>query len=376
MDSLKFLQRAKRIVIKVGSATLVDPASGILRREWLKGLAEDVADLKRNGADVLIASSGSIALGRNVLGINASCLSLEQSQAAAAVGQIRLAKEYEEALEPHGLIAGQVLLTLEDSENRRRYLNSRSTFAMLLAQDVVPIINENDTVATDEIRFGDNDRLAAQVAAMVGADVLIILSDVDGLYDRDPRSGQPASLIPEVKKITKKVEDMAGDTGSGLSKGGMKTKLLAAKTATVSGCAMAITLGSVLRPVEALKNGANCTWFLPVGDPLTARKNWVASMKPRGRVAVDEGAAGALMNGKSLLPVGVRSASGEFGRGDPVEIIGPNEETIGVGLARYTQAETAKICGRKSAEIESILGYPARTALVHRDDMTMLIGTA
>ena len=376
MESLNFLQGAKRVVIKVGSATLVDPESGVLRRDWLKGLAEDVADLKRNGADVLVASSGSIALGRKVLGINASRLSLEQSQAAAAVGQIRLAKEYEEALEPHELIAAQVLLTLDDSENRRRYLNSRSTFATLLAQGVVPIINENDTVATDEIRFGDNDRLAAQVAAMVGADVLVILSDIDGLYDRDPRSGEPAVRIPRVEKITKKIEDMAGDTGSGLSKGGMKTKLLAAKTATVSGCATAVALGCVLRPIKALRNGANCTWFLPVGDPLTARKNWVASMKPRGRVVVDEGAARALMNGNSLLPVGVRSVSGEFGRGDPVEIIGPNEQAIGMGLVRYTQAETARIRGRKSAEIESILGYPARAALVHRDDMTMLLGTA
>ena len=376
MESLNFLQGAKRVVIKVGSATLVDPESGVLRRDWLKGLAEDVADLKRNGTDVLVASSGSIALGRKVLGINASRLSLEQSQAAAAVGQIRLAKEYEEALEPHGLIAAQVLLTLDDSENRRRYLNSRSTFATLLAQGVVPVINENDTVATDEIRFGDNDRLAAQVAAMVGADVLVILSDIDGLYDRDPRSGETAVRIPRVEKITKKIEDMAGDTGSGLSKGGMKTKLLAAKTATVSGCATAIALGSVLRPIKALRNGANCTWFLPVGDPLTARKNWVASMKPRGRVVVDEGAAKALMNGNSLLPVGVRSVSGEFGRGDPVEIIGPNEQAIGMGLARYTLAETARIRGRKSAEIESILGYPARAALVHRDDMTMLLGTA
>ena len=376
MESLNFLQGAKRIVIKVGSATLVDPESGVLRRDWLKGLAEDVADLKRSGADVLIASSGSIALGRKVLGISASRLSLEQSQATAAVGQIRLAKEYEEALEPHGLIAAQILLTLDDSENRRRYLNSRSTFATLLAQGVVPIINENDTVATDEIRFGDNDRLAAQVAAMVGADVLVILSDIDGLYDRDPRSSDSAIRIPRVEKITKKIEDMGGDTGSGLSKGGMKTKLLAAKTATVSGCATAIALGGVLRPIKALRNGANCTWFLPVGDPLTARKNWVASMKPRGRVVVDEGAAKALMNGNSLLPVGVRSVSGQFGRGDPVEIVGPNEQAIGMGLARYTQVETTRIRGRKSAEIESILGYPARAALVHRDDMTMLLGTA
>lgn len=368
---MNYLERARRVVVKVGSSTLVDGATGKIRNAWLEGLAEDVGSLRKQGADVLIVSSGSIALGAGALGMREPRRFLEQSQAAAAVGQIRLAKAYEEALAPHGIAAAQILLTLDDSEDRRRYLNSRSTFAALLAQGVVPVINENDTVATDEIRFGDNDRLAAQVAAMTGADVLVVLSDVDGLYDRDPRSSGDAVRIPVVRKITSEIEGMAGDEGTGLSRGGMRTKILAAKVAIAAGCAMVLAEGRVRGPVSAIRNAAECTWFLPEGDPLTARKNWIASMKPRGAVHVDAGAERALQGGKSLLPVGVVSVAGDFGRGDPVEIVDPDGRSVGKGLVRYTKAETQKIFGRKSPEIEDILGYPGRAALIHRDDMAL-----
>ena len=369
MVPVKSLDTVKRMVVKIGSASLVDSESGNLRVKWLRELAEDVAEIKQSGTDVLIVSSGSIALGRTLLGLRNPALSLEQSQAAAAVGQIRLAQAFSEALAPHNLIAAQILLTLEDSENRKRYLNGRSTFATLLAQGAVPIVNENDTVATDEIRFGDNDRLAAQVAVMTGADVLILLSDVDGLYNKNPRVHSDAKHLELVGEITPEIEAMAGEPGNITSKGGMRTKILAAKTATSAGCAMIITEGLVSRPITTLKRGRRCTVFAAHRDPQTARKHWIASMKPRGEVQVDSGAWAAIQSGKSLLPAGVKTATGEFGRGDPVEIVGPNGESLGKGLIRYTKPETLMILGRKSHEINSILGYPARTALIHRDDM-------
>lgn len=364
------LSAARRVVVKIGSALLVDAASGALRAEWLRTLAEDVARLKRRGADVVLVSSGSIALGRAALGLAAGPLPLEQSQAAAAVGQIRLARAYEEALAPHGLVAAQVLVTLEDSADRRRYLNSRATLAQLLAFGAVPIVNENDTVATDEIRYGDNDRLAAQIAVTVGADVLVLLSDVDGFYTANPREDPSARRLDVIARITPEIEAMAGDAGTGLSKGGMKTKLMAARTATRAGCAMAITEGARLHPLRALEEGAPATWFLAHTDPQAARKRWIAAMKPRGEVVVDVGAAAALARGKSLLPAGVVAVSGRFGRGDPVAIIGP-EGRIGVGLSRYTAEEARAIAGRHSAEIEGILGYPGRAFLIHRDDMVV-----
>ena len=365
------LSAARRLVVKIGSALLVDRNSGDLRSNWLQSLAQDVAWLKGLGMDVILVSSGSIALGRGVLGLPRSELALEQSQAAAAVGQIRLARAYEEALAPHGITTGQILVTLEDSANRRRYLNSRATFETLLSFGAVPIVNENDTIATDEIRYGDNDRLAAQVAVTVGADQLILLSDVDGFYSGNPTVDPTAKRYDVIDRITPAIEAMAGDAGSGLSKGGMKTKLMAAKMATAAGCAMAIAEGSPLNPLKKIENGAPSTWFTAQLDPQAARKRWIAAMKPKGVVTVDAGAAGALSRGNSLLPAGIAEVTGSFGRGDLVEIRGPEGHKLGQGLSRYTAAESRAIKGRKSAEIESVLGYPGRAALIHRDDMAL-----
>ncbi len=365
------LNGAKRIVIKIGSALLVDRATGDLREGWLNGLADDVAMLKARGADVILVSSGSIALGRGVLSLPKGALALEQSQAAAAVGQIRLARAYEEVLQTHGIVTAQVLVTLEDSADRRRYLNSRATLEQLLSLGAVPIINENDTVATDEIRYGDNDRLAAQMAVTVGADVLVLLSDVDGFYSDNPQVNSAAKRFDIIEQITPEIEAMAGEGTSGLSKGGMVTKLLAAKTATAGGCAMAITEGSCLRPLQALENGANATWFTAQGTPQLAYKRWIASMKPQGEIRLDAGAAKALKAGKSLLPAGVTAVDGAFGRGDPVAIIDVAGHKIGQGLCRYTAAEARAIKGHHSAEIEKILGYPGRAALIHRDEMAL-----
>lgn len=364
------LTDARRIVIKIGSALLVDRTTGLLKADWLRGLAEDVAWLKQ-GADVILVSSGSIALGRGALGLGTAELPLEQSQAAAAVGQIRLARAYEEALAPHGLTTAQVLVTLEDSTDRRRYLNSRATLETLISLGAVPIVNENDTVATDEIRYGDNDRMAAQVAATVGADVLVLLSDVDGFYTANPATDPAARRYDVIDTITPEIEAMAGDAGSGLSKGGMKTKLMAAKVATAAGCAMAITHGGTFRPLKALKDGANATWFTAHIDPQQARKRWIAAMKPRGEVTLDAGAVRAMQQGRSLLPAGVSVVSGTFGRGDPVAILGADGHKLGQGLTRYTAAETRTIKGHRSDEIEALLGYPGRAVLIHRDDMAL-----
>ncbi|MDQ2093043.1 glutamate 5-kinase [Rhodalgimonas zhirmunskyi] len=365
------LSEARRIVIKIGSALLVDRTSRGLRAEWLKSLAEDVAWLKQGGADVVLVSSGSIALGRGALGLSTGELALEQAQAAAAVGQIRLARAYEEALAPYGITTAQVLVTLEDSANRRRYLNSRATLETLLSLGAVPIVNENDTVATDEIRYGDNDRLAAQVAVTVGADQLVLLSDVDGFYSANPGLDPTARRFERIDEITAEIEAMAGDAGTGLSKGGMKTKLMAAKTAIGAGCAMAITLGIPNNPLKALENGANATWFTAQGDPQAARKRWIASMKPRGALSVDDGAARALHRGNSLLPAGITLVTGSFGRGEPVEILDGHGHKIGQGLSRYTSDEAQAIKGHHSSEIEPLLGYPGRSVLIHRDDMAL-----
>lgn len=364
------IQKARRLVVKIGSALLVDRVTG-LKTAWLTALALDVAEAKARGADVVLVSSGSIALGRKVLGLPDGALTLEQSQAAAAVGQIRLARTYEEVLAPHGIITGQVLVTLEDTEDRRRYLNSRATMETLLGLGVVPIVNENDTVATDEIRFGDNDRLAAQIAVTVGADQLVLLSDVDGFYSANPKEDFSATRFDLVEKITPAIEAMAGDPVSGMSKGGMKTKLLAAKTAVAGGCAMAIMEGSVLRPLQALAQGANRTWFIAQGDPQAARKRWINAMKPRGELRLDAGAVVAMAQGKSLLPAGVTAVTGTFGRGDPVALVSPEGDILGKGLVRYTAVEAKAIAGHRSGEIEAILGYQGRAALVHRDDLVI-----
>ena len=364
------LRDARRLVVKIGSALLVDRNSG-LKQAWLSALALDVAEAKARGTDVVLVSSGAIALGRKVLGLPDGALPLEQSQAAAAVGQIRLARAYEEVLAPHGITTAQVLVTLEDTEDRRRYLNSRATMETLLGLGVVPIVNENDTVATDEIRFGDNDRLAAQIAVTVGADQLILLSDVDGFYAANPKVDPAAQRFDLVEAISPEIEAMAGDSISGMSKGGMKTKVLAAKTAVAGGCAMAIMEGSVLRPLTALANGAACTWFLAQSDPQAARKRWINAMKPRGELRLDAGAVKALLAGKSLLPAGVTAVAGTFGRGDPVAILDPVGNVLGKGLVRYTAVEARAIAGHRSGQIEAILGYEGRAALVHRDDMVV-----
>ncbi|MEM0946116.1 MAG: glutamate 5-kinase [Pseudomonadota bacterium] len=361
------LTASRRLVVKIGSALLVK--DGALRTDWLTALAQDVAWLSKGGTQVILVSSGSIALGRGTLGLSGE-LPLERSQAAAAVGQIRLARAYEAALAPHGLTTAQVLLTLEDSEDRRRYLNARATLETLLGLGAVPIVNENDTVATDEIRFGDNDRLAAQIAVTVGADTLVLLSDVDGFYSANPKSDPAARRFDVIERITPEIEAMAGDAGSGLSRGGMKTKLMAARTATSGGAAMAITEGSVHNPLKSIEKGAPATWFVPETDPQSARKRWIAAMKPRGQITVDGGAARALDAGKSLLPAGVSVVSGDFGRGDPVAILGP-DGPLGLGLTRYTAEEARKIAGHQSSDIEPILGYPGRAALIHRDDMAL-----
>jgi glutamate 5-kinase len=362
---------ARRIVVKIGSALLVDAESGRLKVEWLEGLAADVAAFRARGQQVILVSSGSIALGRRVLGLAEDELALEQSQAAAAVGQIRLAQAYESVLAPHRITTAQVLVTLEDSENRRRYLNSRRTLGTLVDLGAVPIVNENDTVATDEIRYGDNDRLAAQVASMAGADVLVLLSDVDGLYTANPRLDAAARRLDVVPVITPEIEAMAGGTGTALSKGGMKTKIMAARVAVRAGCAMAIMEGAVHRPLTALAQGANCTWFEPDGDPRAARKRWILGMKPRGRIVVDAGAAAALGRGKSLLPAGVTAIEGSFHRGDPIEVVTADGAVVARALAGYDSREARIIMGHRSDRIAELLGHAGRAALVHRDDMAL-----
>ena len=363
------LDAAAIVVVKVGSALLVG-ADGLLRTGWLAGLAADVAAMQARGQQVVLVSSGAIALGRRVLGLPPGALSLEDSQAAAAVGQTRLAQAWETALSAHGLISAQVLLTLEDTERRRRYLNGRATLAALMRLGTVPVVNENDTVATDEIRYGDNDRLAARVALMAGAGALVLLSDVDGLYTADPRQGE-ARHIPEVTAITPEIDAMAGGTGTEGARGGMKTKLLAAQTAMQGGCAMAVTLGDVERPLGALAEGARATWFLPLTQPEAARKKWIAGMKPRGTLVVDAGAARALARAKSLLPAGVTRIEGEFQRGDPVAIMAEDGRALGAALAGYASEDAMRIAGVHSGDIAAILGYPGRAAMVHRDDMVI-----
>ena len=371
VSSASLIGEAKRIVIKIGSALLVDGATGLLRRDWLADLAEDVAMLKSEGKEVLVVSSGSIALGRRVLGFPKGALSLERAQAAAAVGQIRLAQAYQEVLMPYGIEAAQVLLTLEDTENRRRYLNSRATIGTLLELGTVPIVNENDTVATDEIRYGDNDRLAAQVASMVCANVLVLLSDVEGLYTADPRFDKNATLLTHVNAITPEIEAMAGEAGTEGASGGMKTKVMAAKVAMHAGCAMAITKGEVNRPIKALLDGATVTWFAAAALPGVARKRWISGMKVKGRIILDAGAVAALGRGKSLLPAGVKNVEGDFDRGEAVEIIGPDGATVAKALAGYEAVEARLIMGCQTNEIEAKLGHTGRAAMVHRDDMAM-----
>jgi glutamate 5-kinase len=363
---------ARRIVVKIGSSLLVDAATGLLRGAWLEALADDIADLRKAGKEVIVVSSGAIALGRNALKLPKGALKLEDSQAAAAVGQIDLAHAYEEAFRDRSLVAAQVLLTLGDTEQRQRYLNARNTMTTLLKLGAVPVVNENDTVATSEIRYGDNDRLAARVASMMSADCLVLLSDVDGFYTAPPGTSADAHRLDEVRDITPEIEAMAGDVGSELSRGGMVTKIEAAKIAVAAGTHMAIASGKVLHPLQALAKQGACTWFIARSDPVTARKRWIAgTLTPKGALIVDKGAATALASGKSLLPAGVTRVEGRFERGDAVTIQNGEGVELGRGLAAYDHEEAKSIIGRKSGEIADILGYLGRAELVHRDDMVL-----
>ena len=370
------LSSAKRIVIKIGSALLVDYQSARPRQGWLHALAEDVVIFKQSGGQVVIVSSGSIALGRFTLGLKRSHR-LDEKQAAAAAGQSRLMHAYETAFATHSVPVAQALLTPDDTERRRRWLNARATLETLLRLGAVPIVNENDTVATEEIRYGDNDRLAARVAQMIGADALILLSDIDGLYERDPRSDPTAAHIPEVRAITPAIEAMAGgiNAAAAVGSGGMRTKIEAAKIATAAGCAVAIMKGQDNRPLSRLRDGARATWFLPHETPKAAYKSWIAgALAPQGAVQVDGGAVTALKSGKSLLPAGVTDVRGAFEKGDAVRILGPEGGEIGRGLASYDSSDAAKIKGLKSAAIEEALGYEAGAALIHADDLVLTGG--
>ncbi|MFN3671054.1 MAG: glutamate 5-kinase [Bosea sp. (in: a-proteobacteria)] len=369
------LSQFRRIVVKVGSSLLVDRSRGRLRHAWLASLAEDLADLHQRGADVLVVSSGAIALGRTVLGLPSGSLRLEESQAAAAVGQIALARTWSEALGHHGLTAGQILLTLADTEERRRYLNARATLGRLLDLRAVPVINENDTVATTEIRYGDNDRLAARVATMAGADLLVLFSDIDGLYTAPPAQDPAARHIPLVERITPEIDAMAGGAASELSRGGMRTKIEAGKIAAAGGTHMLIADGRGKNPLAAVAGGARCTWFLSASNPATARKTWIAgSLEPRGALYLDGGAVRALRGGASLLPVGVTRVEGDFARGDAVLIRDADGAVLGRGLVSYDASEAMLVLGKASRDIEAILGYPGRAEMIHRDDMALGVG--
>ncbi|EFI50076.1 glutamate 5-kinase [Afipia sp. 1NLS2] len=362
----------RRIVIKVGSSLLIDSAAGEVKSAWLAALADDIAKLHRAGKDVLVVSSGSIALGRSRLKLPSGSLKLEESQAAAAVGQIALARIWAKVLDHHGIGAGQILVTLQDTEERRRYLNARSTISKLLEWRAVPVINENDTVATSEIRYGDNDRLAARVATMTSADLLILLSDIDGLYTAPPGANPNAKLIPVVDSVTADIEAMAGAAESELSRGGMRTKIEAAKIATSAGTHMLIASGKIEHPLQAVADGGKCTWFLTPANPVTARKRWIAgSLEPKGVLVIDAGAVKALHAGRSLLAAGVTRIEGAFARGDAVVVRGPEGHEIGRGLVAYGADNAERIKGKSSAEASKILGLTGRPEMIHRDDLVV-----
>ncbi|ERM03061.1 glutamate 5-kinase [Brucella intermedia 229E] len=370
---LKKLKDYRRIVVKIGSALLVDRATG-LKRDWLESLGgQDIAALHHAGVEVLVVSSGAIALGRTVLGLPKKALKLEESQAAAAAGQIALAKAYADVLGGHSIRSGQILVTLSDTEERRRYLNARATIETLLKLKAVPVINENDTVATTEIRYGDNDRLAARVATMMGADLLVLLSDIDGLYTAPPPHKNPdAEFLPLVETITPQIEAMAGAAASELSRGGMKTKLDAGKIANAAGTAMIITSGTRFGPLSAIDRGERATLFEPARAPVNAWKTWISgNLEPAGRLTVDAGAAKALKSGKSLLPAGVKEIDGQFERGDTVAVLNEDGREIARGLIAYDAEDARKIAGHKSDEISEILGYDARAAMIHRNDLVV-----
>jgi glutamate 5-kinase len=371
---MKPLSSYRRITVKIGSALLVDRETG-LKRQWLASLVDDIATLAEGGADMLVVSSGAIALGRAMLRIGRRRLKLDESQACASIGQIALAGAWSDELARRGLRSGQVLLTLGDTEERRRYLNARATISTLLKMKAVPVINENDTVATSEIRYGDNDRLAARVATMMGGDLLILLSDIDGLYTAPPALDPTARHIPFVERITPAIEAMAGIAASELSRGGMRTKLDAGKIATAAGTAMIVTSGDRLHPLSAIDRGERSTFFQPSDTPVKGYKSWIAGqLEPAGRLLVDAGAVAALLSDKSLLAAGVRAVEGHFSRGETVAIVGENGREVARGLVAYDAQDAVKIMGLKSAEIAGALGYETRGAMVHRDDLVVSAG--
>src|ERR1700683_5423627 len=372
-DSAAPLTQARRIVVKVGSALVVDAESARVNRAWLETLVDDLLRQLKRGQRVILVSSGAIALGRRRLGLKHGTLRLEESQAAAAVGQIRLAHAYKELLESHEVTVAQVLLTLEDSERRRRYLNARATLESLLELGALPVINENDTVATAEIRYGDNDRLAARVAQMTGADCLVLLSDVAGLYSADPNKDPNARFIHEVRSITPEIEAMAGRSASRLGAGGMSAKIVAARIAGASGCHLCIAAGAHKHPLRRIEEGADCTWFVATATPAAARKQWIAgTLRPAGAITLDDGALRALQEGSSLLPAGVTAACGRFDRGDTVSVLNSDGAEVARGIIAYSDSEGGKIMGRKSSEIAELLGFRGRDEMIHRDDVVLM----
>jgi glutamate 5-kinase len=363
---------SKRLVVKIGSALLVDQDSGKPHQAWLDALCDDIAAAHARGQEVVVVTSGAIAIGRGPLGMRGRKLRLEEKQAAAATGQMRLTQAYQNSLDRHGLTVAQVLVTIDDTESRRRYLNARNTLDTLLKLRAIPVINENDSVATAEIRFGDNDRLAARVAQMISADTLVLLSDIDGLYTADPRVKPDATHVPEVREVTREIEAMAGITTTGYGSGGMQTKIIAAKIAMAAGCRMAIAPGKPRHPLQALIDGGRCTWFVPAAEPRAARKRWIAGhVQTLGALTVDDGAVTALAAGKSLLPAGVVGVTGAFERGDAVEVRAKDGRVIGKGLSAYADDDLRAIMGHRSAEIEAILGYQGRAEAIHRDDLVI-----
>ena len=369
------LGNARRVVIKIGSSLLVEPGGGGLHKEWLSSLLGEVARFRERDQQIMLVSSGAIALGRRYLGLAPDQRRLEQLQAAAASGQVLLAQAYQDLLAAHGVPIAQVLLTPGDTEDRRRYLNARNTLQELLSLGAVPVINENDTVATQEIRYGDNDRLAARVAEMVSADCLVLLSDVDGLYDADPATCADAKLIPQIKKITPAIEAAAGMTRTEFGSGGMVTKLAAARMCMSAGCATVIASGRRMNPLAAIEAGHGNTWFLPSSSPMAARKQWIAgSLRPRGTLIIDAGAHRALMEGSSLLPVGIVSVNGQFGRGDAVNVENSTGQVLARGLTAYSSDEVAQILGQRSSDIERLLGYGGRDEVIHRDNLVIMDG--
>ncbi|MDG1462518.1 MAG: glutamate 5-kinase [Gammaproteobacteria bacterium] len=373
-DNSQCLSLAKRVVIKIGSSLLIAAESGELNREWVNSLAEEIVRLRRRGQQVLLVSSGAVSLGRRYLGLNKNQRLLEENQAAAAAGQVILAHAYQEIFGKLGVKVAQVLLTPDDTESRKRYLNARNTLETLLSLEAIPVINENDTVATQEIRYGDNDRLAARVAEMVSADCLVLLSDVDGLYNKDPAESAAANLIAEVTVITPEIEAMAGAARTEFGSGGMATKVAAARMCMSAGCATVISIGDVMHPLQRIENGESCTWFLPKSTPLASRKQWIAgTLTPAGILTADSGAEQALRQGKSLLSVGVVSVVGDFERGDAVIVKNLDGKDLAHGLVAYNSEEAAALLGRQSEEFEEILGYRGRNELVHRDNLVLLV---